>query len=224
MPTAEEEAEMAFNRLRMEDAKRTEEFTTSHLSQDHSDSESDDTVPKPPPSPPLDDTISAEEARALKEEGNALYKSAKYEASIPKYSRAASSAHASDDDRAVYLANRAAAHLKLQKFDKVVEDASLALKLRPGYVKALARRREAREAMKEWRGALEDATELKHSASDLRRLQFLADEKDKRDRDQALESLKGLGNTILSNFGMSMDDISMEKDPNTGSYSIKMSK
>lgn len=33
--------------------------------------------------------------------------------------------------------------------------------------------------------------------------------------------LKELGNTVLNKFGMSLDNFKAEKDPNTGSYSIK---
>ena len=32
--------------------------------------------------------------------------------------------------------------------------------------------------------------------------------------------LKDLGNTVLGKFGMSLDNFKMDKDPNTGSYSI----
>lgn len=172
----------------------------------------------------LDHSISADAARALKEEGNALFKTAHYQQAIEKYTQACKSAHASDQDRAVYLANRAAAHLKLQNFQQVVQDTSEALRLNPAYVKALSRRRQAREALKDWAGAVQDAKQLHESPADIRRLQMLAEEKDKRDREEAMQSLKGLGNSILSNFGMSLDDFSVDKDPQTGSYSINMKK
>lgn len=33
--------------------------------------------------------------------------------------------------------------------------------------------------------------------------------------------LKGLGNSLLGKFGLSLDNFKTEKDPSTGSYSIK---
>ena len=36
----------------------------------------------------------------------------------------------------------------------------------------------------------------------------------------AAGKLKDLGNTVLGKFGMSLDNFKMDKDPNTGSYSI----
>jgi tetratricopeptide (TPR) repeat protein len=48
------------------------------------------------------------------------------------------------------------------------------------------------------------------------------DEKNEKLKDEALGKLKDLGNTILGNFGMSLDDFKMQQDPSTGSWSINM--
>ncbi len=39
-------------------------------------------------------------------------------------------------------------------------------------------------------------------------------------KDEAMGKLKELGNSILGNFGMSLDNFKMTQDPNTGSWSI----
>ncbi len=40
-------------------------------------------------------------------------------------------------------------------------------------------------------------------------------------KDDAMGKLKDLGNTILGNFGMSLDDFKMTQDPATGSWNIR---
>jgi hypothetical protein len=40
-------------------------------------------------------------------------------------------------------------------------------------------------------------------------------------KEEVLGKLKDLGNSVLSNFGMSLDNFKMDKDPNTGGYSIR---
>lgn len=39
-----------------------------------------------------------------------------------------------------------------------------------------------------------------------------------------LDKLKGLGNTILGKFGMSLDNFKAVQDPATGSYSISFQR
>jgi hypothetical protein len=53
------------------------------------------------------------------------------------------------------------------------------------------------------------------------RYQRLYDEKMQKMKDEALGKLKDLGNTILGNFGMSLDNFKMVQDPNTGSWSVR---
>jgi hypothetical protein len=53
------------------------------------------------------------------------------------------------------------------------------------------------------------------------RLQKLNDERMTKMKDEALGKLKELGNTILGNFGMSLDNFKMAQDPSSGSWNIR---
>lgn len=53
------------------------------------------------------------------------------------------------------------------------------------------------------------------------RLQKLYDERMNKMKDEALGKLKDLGNSILGNFGMSLDNFKMQQDPKTGSWNIR---
>ena len=54
-----------------------------------------------------------------------------------------------------------------------------------------------------------------------RRLQIQYDDKMSKMKDEALGKLKELGNSILGNFGMSLDNFKMNQDPSTGSWNIR---
>ena len=51
-------------------------------------------------------------------------------------------------------------------------------------------------------------------------MQALADAKLEAQKEEMMGKLKDLGNSILGNFGMSLDNFKTVKDPATGSYSI----
>jgi hypothetical protein len=46
-------------------------------------------------------------------------------------------------------------------------------------------------------------------------------ERQEKMKEEVLGKLKDLGNSVLGNFGMSLDNFKMDKDPNTGGYSIR---
>ena len=61
----------------------------------------------------------------------------------------------------MYYANLAACHLKGQRHEDAVADASEALRLEPGYVKALMRRSAAYEALDDLEHALADSIKVR---------------------------------------------------------------
>lgn len=93
----------------------------------------------------------------LKEEANKLFKAARFEEAIEKYTQAANAVE--DKASPLYLTilnNRAACHQQLSNFPAVVEDTSHVLEHDPSNVKALLRRGLAFEGLERYRSALAD--------------------------------------------------------------------
>lgn len=177
--------------------------------------------PGAPVPEPLDENMSAEEAATLKAEGNVLYGAGDFAGATAKFTEALRSACVGKDERAVFFANRAAAKLKIGDMRGVVDDCGESLALRASYVKARARRKEALVALHDYRAAIEDAKVL-GDLEGVRVLEEKAKAKEEREKEDAISQLKDLGNSLLGNFGMSLDNFAMEQDPATGSYNIKM--
>ncbi|KAI0375348.1 TPR-like protein [Pilatotrama ljubarskyi] len=135
--------------------------------------------------------------------------------------------------RAVLNANIAACFMKLTEYKEVVLACTEALKDDPRYVKALQRRASANEQIGSW-SSLSSAQEdykllveiLPPTSPDLvsirRSLAALPpriEAAQKRETAEMLDKLKGLGNSILGNFGLSTDNFQFV--PNgQGGYSM----
>eukprot|EP00550_Attheya_septentrionalis_P007823 CAMPEP_0198286654 /NCGR_PEP_ID=MMETSP1449-20131203/5678_1 /TAXON_ID=420275 /ORGANISM="Attheya septentrionalis, Strain CCMP2084" /LENGTH=301 /DNA_ID=CAMNT_0043984439 /DNA_START=159 /DNA_END=1064 /DNA_ORIENTATION=+ len=131
----------------------------------------------------------------------------------------------------VYHSNRAACLLYLGRYDEAISDCDIALLLNPAYVKALLRRMQAYENSDRTEDALQDAKkalllEPKNvgARKHVTRLQKIEDERLEKLKEETMAKLKDLGNSILGNFGLSLDNFKTEKDPNTGSHSISFSQ
>eukprot|EP00936_MAST-01D_sp_MAST-1D-sp1_P001708 g1708.t1 len=90
-------------------------------------------------------------ADALKLEGNAFLKAAKYARAVEKYSQAIA-LHPTP----IYLANRAAAHIKSEAFGLAITDATTAIQLDPTYLKSFYRRASANFGLGKYKVALKD--------------------------------------------------------------------
>ena len=128
---------------------------------------------------------------------------------------------------AIYYANRAACLTHLHRYEEAIADCNVAIFLNPKYTKAYLRRCAAYETTERVEDALVDAKEalaLDPTNASIKktvaRLQKLEDERLEKLKEETLGKLKDLGNSILGNFGLSMDNFKAVQDPNTGSYSI----
>lgn len=132
---------------------------------------------------------------------------------------------------AIYHANRAACSLHLNRPADCVEDCTVAIMLNPKYVKAYLRRASAHEVLEQTEDALKDAKvaleiDPRNAAArrEVARLQKIEDERLEKLKEETMGKLKDLGNSILGNFGLSLDNFNAVQDPNTGSYSISFNQ
>ena len=138
----------------------------------------------------------------------------------------------------IYYSNKAACLIHLQRYNDAIHDCDLGILVNPNYAKAYIRRMTCYEQMEQTDSALRDAKqalELSTNANSgsnaktktdirnhIKRLEKLEEARMEKLKDETMGKLKDLGNSILGNFGMSMDNFKADKDPNTGSYSIRM--
>lgn len=132
---------------------------------------------------------------------------------------------------AVYYANRAATSLHLGRHEEAIEDCDIALLYNPTYVKALLRRCTANEHIEDTEGALRDAKRAYEldptnavARKNVARLQKIEEERLEKLKEETMGKLKDLGNSILGNFGLSLDNFAAVQDPNTGGYSISFNQ
>ena len=172
----------------------------------------------------------AQDALQLKEQGNQEFKTGTFERAIESYEKVIGLQGIEPDMRANVLFNKATCLFHLRRFTECIESCSEALTINPLYEKALFRRALAYEQTEEFEHALSDIEKLievnaSHESTSKEvhdRLKAKRDAKFESEKEKMFSELKGLGNSFLSNFGLSLDNFKMEKDPSTGSYSIKM--
>merc|ERR1712157_589785 len=92
---------------------------------------------------------------------------------------------------------RSVAYEKLDKTDEALRDVKLALQYDPYNVNV---------------------------RKNVTRLQKIEDERLEKLKAETMDKLKDLGNSLLGNFGLSLDNFNAVQDPNTGSYSISFNQ
>jgi len=99
-------------------------------------------------------------SQIAKEEGNVLFRQAKYDKAIDAYTRAINSTD-SQEEKAVLYSNRALSHAQLQDHDNVVADCTSSIEINPT-AKVLIRRALGYEMLERYSKALAD---MKHALS-----------------------------------------------------------
>lgn len=174
---------------------------------------------------------SLEAANVSKEEGNNYFRMKDYDGAISSYSSAITLCPTDDENKesmSVFYGNRAAAYFSVEEYECVVDDCSSSLEINGDYIKVLMRRSQAYEKLTKPEDALVDAKKVleldpsfpKISAT-VKRLEVECDDRMTKMKDEALGKLKSLGNSILGNFGMSLDNFNMKQDAATGSWNIR---
>lgn len=102
-------------------------------------------------------------SEALKEEGNDLFKSGKYQEAIEKYGNAIENDPKNKNLNAQLYCNRSACQGKLNNWDSAIEDASKAIELNPQYLKAYLRRAQCYQQVQKFEEAKRDY----HKASEI---------------------------------------------------------
>lgn len=103
----------------------------------------------------------SDEAQSIKAEGNDLFKAGDYVGALEKYNSALKLTD-EENHKAVLLNNRAAANIKLRRYEDAVKDATEVLEMTPSDVKALYRRSQAYEALGKIDEAFRDARKVLH--------------------------------------------------------------
>ncbi|XP_025096583.1 tetratricopeptide repeat protein 1-like [Pomacea canaliculata] len=184
----------------------------------------------------MEDTLTEEEkqkrkedAQQLKEEGNQFFRKCEYKEAISCYSRALDICPlVYQKERAVMFSNRAACYMKEENFSEAITDCTHAIDLHPHYLKAILRRAELYQKSDKLDDALKDhqrVVELdpgQHASREAcMRLTEEINVRNEKLKEEMIGKLKELGNMVLRPFGLSTNNFQMQKDPNTGSYSVQ---
>lgn len=171
-----------------------------------------------------------DEAEKMKNEGNISFKDGDYIKAISLYTQGLQTCPLTySKERAILYSNRAAAKIKsLDEKESAISDCTKAIELNPSYVKAYIRRAQLYEEIDKLDEALEDYKKIltfdsSHSEANyaVRRLPPLINERNEKLKAEMLGKLKDLGNMVLKPFGLSTNNFELQKDPNSGGYSVK---
>ncbi|XP_023022401.1 tetratricopeptide repeat domain 1 [Leptinotarsa decemlineata] len=172
------------------------------------------------------------EALELKKRGNEEFKDQKYLKSVFTYTEALRLCPLKyTSDRSIFYANRAASKGAMGRKESAIEDCTKAIELNDKYVRAYLRRArlyeetdKLDESLSDYRKILEIDKGNKDALQAQYRLPPLIQQKNEKLKEEVLGKLKDLGNMILKPFGLSTANFQMNKDPNSGGYSMNFTQ
>ena len=166
------------------------------------------------------------DANQLKEKGNQLFKEADFEAACENY-EAALRISTEDTQKAILECNAGLCCIKMHKFIESISHLDSAIKLNPSYIKPYMHRSKAYAEQDNYDKAIEDIKSLLAleplndiALSTLKEYNEKNKVKQDKVKTEALGTLKDLGNKILGNFGISIDNFKMNQNQD-GSYNIQ---
>ncbi|XP_078406735.1 tetratricopeptide repeat protein 1 isoform X1 [Cetorhinus maximus] len=168
------------------------------------------------------------ESLTLKEVGNGQFKKGEYTEAENTYTEALGVCPAYyQKDRSILYSNRAAARMKLDNKEEAISDCTKAIELNPNYIRAILRRAELyekteklEEALQDYKTIIEKDPSVGQAREACMRLPNQIEERNEKMKEEMLGKLKDLGNMVLRPFGLSTENFLLNKDPNSGSYSI----
>jgi len=101
-----------------------------------------------------DDGKALSPSQILKEEANVMFRLAKYDQAIDKYTKAINTTD-NMEEKSILYSNRALSHAQLQNHDAVVEDCTLSINIKPS-AKVYIRRALGYEMLEKYAKALAD--------------------------------------------------------------------
>eukprot|EP01080_Neovahlkampfia_damariscottae_P009926 gene9926-2247_t len=173
-----------------------------------------------------------EEIKKLKEEGNFEFKKQNFAEAEKFYQEGLIKIEKIEDKEDLkelmvqLYSNVSACYLKNSAYERAIECCTNALEINEKYVKCYFRRAKAYENLEKYEESLADLKKIKEIDvdnkeidKDIKRLETLFQEKQKKDMEKMFSQLKDLGNTILNPFGLSTDNFNFQQNE-TGGYSM----
>ncbi|OTF82142.1 tetratricopeptide repeat protein 1-like protein [Euroglyphus maynei] len=177
-----------------------------------------------------DDSERKQKIVDLRMEGNQQFKLGYYEEAIQFYLNGLDLCTKPDDDQqtmVILYSNLAAAKDHLQRYDEAIEYCDKALAINDSHSKAIIRRAQLYrkcdkldESMADYKRFVELNPDDKSVLPIVQELQCQIDERNEKLKAEMLTKLKDLGNVVLKPFGLSTDNFKLEKNPETGGYSV----